>query len=391
MRILSNMKDLKYQTSNNIVPILILLLALILGGCNKPDKKVFPYAFNKSNSLIFEIDKNTTNNVYRSQIVQLQSEKSLMVFDVILSELNFFSLNSKEQIHKTKINKEGPFGIKTANSVHYHNQDSIFVYSFQQGLFLINHLGHVVTKLDTFGEINESKLVEPAFPSSNSIYYDNGNILYTNYLGRLNPEQLYIYNTSFEVEKAFIPFPDIYNKDLNQAYYYSWFTINQSIIYLSMTLSNEIIVFDLNSRSIKKQYMGIENFSTPKKHYIENSLKFTAEPKAVEKMIKRMYKHPLYGPIIYNKKFNVLHRVCFMPVENRSDLYSGSYPRNLMIITSDLTGNILSQDVINNETGTLLAEFPEMTWFCHEGNIYIQIDNQNEDNIEFQKFVYEKK
>ena len=271
------------QTYHPMKLLLYVLLALSIISCkkNKPQSE-FTHEMVQKETISFALDSTTTFANANTQFYEKGDSSFIVTLDTKLGHINHYHIESQKLIKKQVILRDkSPNSIEFPISMDYINSDSIFIYGYQEGLYLLNKSGKINAEYAMgSSSLNPNPGSSPILGSSPIRHFKN-KVYFTTFSHKIPSNTLVEYDLKSGKNTFHMPYPDYYDKDLLINYYNSWSSLDEESgkLAVSFSLEDSLHILDLESLSSRKINASSKHFSLSGNRKIDNSLKVSRDLK----------------------------------------------------------------------------------------------------------------
>jgi hypothetical protein len=367
---------------------------LLLFGCNGIDVEYNDLGFElvEVETVSFDLDSITTFQNNNTQVVKIDGDNYILGFDANQGHLNFFHIDERMMKNKIILSKIGdPNGVNIPMSIDFINEDSILVYGYGQGLFLMNSKSEIIKSFDAGYLTDDGNSGDALILGASKINYFENKVYFSTYPRNMHRNTLFEYDLLRGHTKHFTPYPKYY-MDIVINYYSVWSDFNKESgeAITSFSLEDSLHVYKTNHGHDIKILAKSQYFEMPSPKDLKNRLSERFDEDDLRKATVLFHENSQYGPVLYDETLKAYFRICYLPLD-RQDLSGGTYFRDFSIVVVSESGEILADHLVRNEEGRFMVMYPEAVWFAFQGELYIQTANINSENrLEYVKFSLEK-
>lgn len=378
--------------------IVLFILFIFLSACSseKARRVVSDIQLKECEDLVFVLDDSTVASTDYIQFFQRNDSNLLAFTNDYDNSIVLYDYKSRKYIDRISYDKEGNNGIGSVFSFCYVNDDSIYHYHYNGlKLYRTNHDGKVLEKYPINVISNpspDSLFIGPTvFPRTASPLTLVGNkMLMAGFMmgevdGENDQNRPVMVCCDLATGKLGYSdsYPSIYHKGHwggDFTYRNPYFTLSpQNEIILSFAADPHIRVHKVGETTYREYYAGVGDDYVIKP--VENNVSSQWLPD--EKRCSHYAENLSYGPILYDKYRNVYYRFACLP-DFDIDVHKVPIRKPIEVVVLNEDFELIGKCLIKKE----------LYWinqcFVGEDGLHIQVETENEDELRFKTFVYEK-
>jgi hypothetical protein len=378
--------------------VLLLVLSVTIISCNTDsvvNQERGKYNGNKykleyTGMKKFPLDEESTFNTRYLSYIQTDSINIFSFVNKYNNAVYLYNYDSATLLKKIKYEKEGPNGVLSVQGYLYLNEDSIFVYSYNDhNLCLTNSKAKVLERYKLYENINhdENTIIYPApfLMTIAPLTKFNSNVILPGFYAAefdfettSNRPVCVMLNLEDKSVKHLINYPEQYSKYNwlgNFSYRMPFYTLDDKSMLISFAAHHHLIRYDFETQSENDFYAGssaikhIKTYSTDKNIIVEDDNK------------RNWYMtNSSYQSIFYDKYNKLYYRIARLPVKNY-DSNDRDSRKPLVIIILDSKLNYLGEAALDE-----YKSLETTNCFISEEGINFQLMDNDEENITFKQY-----
>lgn len=374
--------------------LILFLLIIFLFECksyNVKDLEDLP-SINVVDSLFLQLDQETPHIFASPQVVDTGGTPLLLNTFINSGFVKFFDFNTGDCIKTIKFQKKGPqkinnlYGTYFFDSIHFILIDavkSIYTAKYEDSLEIKKVINGRDYKEDFYTSsplINNNRL--PA------IILENNKILISNYWNFRKETKTFnlidtIENNIERVIDVPVEFVDgFYGAPEFRSWNYAY-NENKKIIVANFPNQDSLYVYNLTPQLIKKYFVESSLKRNPIKKVVSSDWNIENDP-GPEVVNFKVKSNMVYKGLLFDKNNELYYRIVGQPIskaklESNDAIHSEVREYSIMVIDSDFQ-LVNEWSVPYNK-----YDFDYMCYFVHDGHLYLQRFNENEDTAIFDK------